>query len=132
MGLSLNPRNPILFLDPQLGFYKGKQYIPEEKYNFGIFLDPSPDRWGRLLMRSREALQAKEVGRAERTLFESDFLLGVFDGHRMGALRFKLTEDGPFMNDQKNMATPPWTILRELKQASLQLLSFLACFFHFC
>ena len=83
-------------------------------------------------MRSREALQAKEVGREERTLFESDFLLGVFDGPRMGALRFKLTEDGPFMNDQKNMATPPWTILRELKQANLQLLSFLACFFHFC
>jgi serine/threonine-protein kinase HipA len=72
-------------------------------------------------MRRREAWQAKEEGREERTLFESDFLLGVFDGHRMGGVRFKLNEDGPFLNDQKKMATPPWTSLRELEHASLQL-----------
>jgi serine/threonine-protein kinase HipA len=117
----LNHQNPILFLDPHLGFYKGKQYLPEEKNNFGIFLDSSPDRWGRLLMRRREAWQAKEERRDERTLFESDFLLGVFDGHRLGGLRFKLSEDGPFMNDQKKTTTPPWTSLRELEHASLQL-----------
>lgn len=114
-------QNPILFLDPHLGFYKGKQYLPEEKNNFGIFLDSSPDRWGRLLMRRRESWQAKLEGRNEKTLLESDFLLGVFDGHRMGGIRFKLHEDGPFLNDQKNMATPPWTSLRELEYASLQL-----------
>ena len=117
----LNTDNPILSLDPHLGFYKGKQYLPEEKNNFGIFLDSSPDRWGRLLMRRREAWQAKNEHRDERTLFESDFLLGVFDGHRMGGVRFKLSEDGPYMNDQKKMATPPWTSLRELEHASLQL-----------
>jgi len=117
----LNHQNPILFLDPHLGFYKGKQYLPEEKNNFGIFLDSSPDRWGRLLMRRKEAWQAKEERRDERTLFESDFLLGVFDGHRLGGLRFKLSEDGPFMNEQKKTATPPWTSLRELEHASLQL-----------
>jgi serine/threonine-protein kinase HipA len=114
-------QNPILFLDPNLGFYKGKQYVPELNNNFGIFLDSSPDRWGRLLMRRREAWQAKQEGRDERVLFESDFLLGVFDGHRIGGVRFKLHEDGPFMNDQKKMATPPWTSLRELEHASLQL-----------
>ena len=27
----------VLFLDPNLGFYKGKQYLPDEKSNFGIF-----------------------------------------------------------------------------------------------
>jgi serine/threonine-protein kinase HipA len=117
----LNTDNPILSLDPHLGFYKGKQYLPEEKNNFGIFLDSSPGRWGRLLMRRREAWQAKNEHRDERTLFESDFLLGVFDGHRMGGVRFKLSEDGPYMNDQKKMATPPWTSLRELEHASLQL-----------
>ena len=117
----VNHQNPILLLDPHLGFYKGKQYLLEEKNNFGIFLDSSPDRWGRLLMRRREAWQAKEERRDERTLFESDFLLGVFDGHRMGGVRFKLSEDGPFMNDQKKMATPPWTSLRELEHASLKL-----------
>jgi serine/threonine-protein kinase HipA len=117
----VNQQNPILSLDPHLGFYKGKQYLPDEKNNFGIFLDSSPDRWGRLLMRRREAWQAKEERRDERTLFESDFLLGVFDGHRMGGVRFKLSEDDPFMNDQMKMATPPWTSLRELEHASLQL-----------
>lgn len=117
----VSAQNPILHLDPHLGLYKGKQYLPEEKNNFGIFLDSSPDRWGRLLMRRREAWQAKQEVREERTLFESDFLLGVFDGHRMGGVRFKLSEDGAFMNDQKKMATPPWTSLRELEHASLQL-----------
>jgi len=48
-------------------------------------------------------------------------LLGVFDGHRMGALRFKLNEDGSFLNDNKQMASPPWTSLRDLEYASLQL-----------
>lgn len=38
----------------------------------------------------------------------------------MGALRFKLQEDGPFLNDNKEMAAPPWTSLRELEHASLK------------
>lgn len=111
----------VIFLDPNLGFYKGKQFLPDEKSNFGLFLDSSPDRWGKLLMRRREAWQAELDNREERTLFESDYLLGVFDGNRMGALRFKLSPEGDFMNDQKKMATPPWTSLRELENASLQL-----------
>ena len=114
--------NPeVLLLDPNLGFYKGKQYLPDEKRNFGLFLDSAPDRWGRLLMRRREAWQSRQDDREERTLFESDYLLGVFDGHRLGALRFKLDPDGEFMNDQRKMATPPWTSLRELENASLEL-----------
>jgi serine/threonine-protein kinase HipA len=72
-------------------------------------------------MRRREAWQAKLDGREESTLFESDYLLGVFDGHRMGGLRFKLEQDGAFLNNHKKMATPPWTSLRELEYASLQL-----------
>lgn len=117
----LNASQAKLYLDPNLGLYKGKQYLPEGKNNFGIFLDSAPDRWGRLLMRRREAWQAKLEGREERTLFESDYLLGVFDGHRMGGLRFKLEQDGAFLNNHKKMATPPWTSLRELEYASLQL-----------
>jgi serine/threonine-protein kinase HipA len=117
----LNASQAKMYLDPNLGLYKGKQYLPEGKNNFGIFLDSAPDRWGRLLMRRREAWQAKLEGREERTLFESDYLLGVFDGHRMGGLRFKLEQDGAFLNNHKKMATPPWTSLRELEYASLQL-----------
>ena len=117
----LGSDQPILHLDPNLGFYKGKQYLPDGKNNFGLFLDSAPDRWGKLLMRRREALQAKLEGREENVLFESDYLMGVFDGHRMGGLRFKLDQDGEFVNNQKKMATPPWTSLRELEYASLQL-----------
>jgi serine/threonine-protein kinase HipA len=117
----LSAKHPILYLDPNLGLYKGKQYLPEGKNNFGLFLDSAPDRWGRLLMRRREAWHAKLESRQEKMLFESDYLLGVFDEHRMGGLRFKLDQDGEFMNNQKKMATPLWASLRELEHASLQL-----------
>ncbi|MFM7359366.1 MAG: type II toxin-antitoxin system HipA family toxin [Sediminibacterium sp.] len=110
-----------LYLDPNLGLFKGKQYLPDGRNNFGVFLDSAPDRWGRLLMRRREAWQAKLEGREEKLLFETDYLLGVFDGHRMGGLRFKLEQDGAFLNNHVKMATPPWTSLRELEYASLQL-----------
>ena len=120
-GAWLSSNRAILYIDPNLGLYKGKQYLPEGKNNFGMFLDSAPDRWGRLLMRRREAWQAKLESREEKTLFESDYLLGVFDGHRMGGLRFKLEQEGEWMNNQKKMSTPPWTSLRELEYASLQL-----------
>lgn len=112
---------PAQLLDPGLQLYSGPHYLNEGKGNFGIFLDSSPDRWGRILMRRREAALAKLEDRVEYNLFETDYLLGVYDGHRMGALRFKLEEDGPFLNDNKNMASPPWASLRELEQISLRL-----------
>jgi serine/threonine-protein kinase HipA len=108
-------------LDPDLQFYSGAQYAGDEKSNFGVFLDSSPDRWGRLLMRRREAALAKSEGRSEKTLRETDYLLGVFDGHRMGAIRFKENYNGPFLNDNEKLASPPWTALRELEEISLKL-----------
>jgi serine/threonine-protein kinase HipA len=109
-------------LDPDLQLYAGMQYLNDQgKHNFGMFLDSSPDRWGRLLMRRREAALAREEGRTQNNLFEMDYLLGVYDGHRMGGLRFKLDPNGPFLNDSKAMASPPWTSIRELEQISLRL-----------
>lgn len=107
-------------LDPDLQYYSGTFYPRLNKPNFGVFLDSSPDRWGRVLMQRREGAMAKQERRATKKLLESDFLLGVFDEYRMGALRFKVEEDGPFLNDNKEMAVPPWTSLRELEHASLQ------------
>lgn len=106
-------------LDPDLQLYEGRHYLAEGKQNFGIFLDSSPDRWGRVLMDRREAVMARYEKRNPKTLFETDYLLGVFDGYRMGALRFKEDEAGPFLNDNKAMASPPWTSIRELEEASL-------------
>ena len=108
-------------LDPELQLYTGSQYAKDEKQNFGVFLDSSPDRWGRVLMKRREAAIARSDKRPERTLRESDYLLGVFDGHRMGAIRFKEDPAGPFLNDNKTLASPTWTSIRELEQISLKL-----------
>lgn len=108
-------------LDPDLRLFTGPQYITDEKPNFGIFLDSSPDRWGRTLMKRREALQAREEKRKERRLFESDYLLGVNDISRSGALRFKLNEEGPFLDDNMAFPTPPFSSIRELEQASLRI-----------
>jgi serine/threonine-protein kinase HipA len=108
-------------IDPDLQLYSGAQYLDDKKNNFGIFLDSSPDRWGRRLMRRREAAYARLEKRPEKTLFESDYLLGVFDEHRMGGLRFKDNDDGLFLNDDERFASPPWTSLNELEQASLKI-----------
>lgn len=108
-------------LDPDLGFFSGIQYLNDEKPNFGIFLDSSPDRWGRTLMDRREAAIARSEGRQPKNLFETDYLLGVYDGHRMGAVRFKDSLEGPFLNSSTGMAAPPWTSIRELEHASLKL-----------
>jgi serine/threonine-protein kinase HipA len=108
-------------LDPAIGLFGGTQYAPSETPNFGMFLDSCPDRWGRVLMRRREAQLARDEGRKERKLLESDYLLGVHDSHRMGGLRFRTTTDGPFLDNNQDVACPPWTSLRELEQISLQL-----------
>lgn len=107
--------------DPDLRFYRGRQYISSKKPNFGVFSDSCPDRFGRTLMNRRETMIAKEEGRKPRDLKESDYLLGVFDDARMGALRFSLVEDGEFLSSEKDMAIPPWTRLRTLEYASLAL-----------
>lgn len=113
--------NRALVLDPDLGLYEGSQFLRDGKLSFGVFADSSPDRWGRVLMKRREALQARAEKRPERTLMESDFLLGVFDEYRMGALRFKTSIDGAFQNNDMRHSAPPWTSLAELAQASVHL-----------
>jgi serine/threonine-protein kinase HipA len=107
-------------IDPDMQLYAGRYFPRDDKPNFGVFLDSSPDRWGRVLMDRREAVLAKQEDRKRNNLLESDYLLGVYDGHRMGGLRFKQAEGGNFLNDDKNMAVPPWTSLRELEQASIK------------
>lgn len=108
-------------LDPDLQLFVGRQYLPEPKRNFGLFLDSSPDRWGRVLLDRRESIRAKTVQRQRRNLHESDYLLGVFDESRMGALRMKLSLDGDFLDNDPNYSTPPFASLRDLENAAWQL-----------
>ena len=107
------------FLDPDLQLFHGWQYTPMDKTLFGIFSDSCPDRWGRLLMRRKEAILANREKRKPRTLMETDYLLGVHDESRMGAIRFAMQPEGPYLSCDSDMAAPPWVTLRELEAASL-------------
>ncbi len=109
-----------LQLDPELLLFTGPQYPASgDRPNFGLFLDSSPDRWGRLLMQRREAALAREANRPARRLQETDFLLGVHDEQRSGALRLKEPQTGDgWRNDDPSMRIPPWTSLRKLEHAS--------------
>ena len=60
---------------------------------FGAFADSAPDSWGRRLIQRAERRRAAEGGRPVRTLGEADYLLGVADYARQGALRFRRDGD---------------------------------------
>jgi len=112
-------RGDAFGFDPDLAFVRGPQYPAAGRELFGIFLDSSPDRWGRILMQRRESLQARREGRRPRALSEWDFLLGVHDETRLGALRFRLARDLPFLDDDPQQPAPPIASLRNLQAASL-------------
>lgn len=103
-----------LFLDPDIAWYSGQQY-PNGKENFGVFLDSMPDTWGRTLMKRRASLNAKQQGKTASILYDIDFLLGVHDMSRMGALRFKKDPDGDFLDNDIISPSPPWANIRELQ-----------------
>lgn len=103
-------------IDPDIQFYSGQQF-PNNKENFGIFLDSMPDTWGHTLMKRREAQLAKLNNVKVKTLYDIDFLLGVYDETRMGAFRFKLDPAADFLDNDTEKSTPPWSTVRELQQA---------------
>ena len=108
--------NAQRLIDPDIQFYSGQQF-PNNKENFGIFLDSMPDTWGRTLMKRREIQLAKAKGENPKTLYDIDYLLGVFDETRMGAFRFKLDPNGDFLDNDSEKSTPPWSTVRKLQQA---------------
>ena len=63
-------------------------------------------------MKKRETQKAKEEERRPRNLYEIDYLLGVHDFHRMGALRFKLEFDGDFLDNEN--------ILHEIRERGIE------------
>ncbi len=80
--------------DPDLSLGEGTHFPNAEAGNFRVFDDSAPDRWGQTLMKRREALAAKDEGRKPRTLYAWDFLLGVEDVSRQGALRYRARRGG--------------------------------------
>ncbi len=100
--------HPLRFsLDPALHLAAGSFHASPDKPLFGAIDDSAPDRWGRLLMRRSERKRAEVEKRSVRTLKEIDFLLLVDDAARIGALRFKKEESGPFLTTYNAHHVPP-------------------------
>lgn len=105
--------NRIPRIDPNLEYFSGPQYVDGEKKQFGVFMDSAPDRWGRMLMNRRR------LSTGDKTpLRESDYLLGVDDYSRLGAIRFSLEKGGKFISDEKNMSAPPIEKLKDIEFAA--------------
>lgn len=84
-------------LDPALPLASGALQTPENRRIFGAFSDCSPDRWGKMLIRRRFGGTT-----GSQSFGEMDYLLGVRDDLRQGALRFRDVESGRFLADEED------------------------------
>jgi serine/threonine-protein kinase HipA len=109
-------RSDAFVIDPSHGLYPGDQYPRAGDAIAAAFTDAAPDRWGRTLLERGEAGRAREEGRTRRTLGEWEYLLGVSDFSRMGALRF-VDDTGRHLDDGP-AGVPPQAGLRELEAAA--------------
>ena len=107
-------------IDPDLSLDKAVFHPDPTQGNFGVFLDSSPDRWGQTLMKRREAMEAKDEGRQACRLYPWDYLIGVQDQTRQGALRFKYSGTNLFLASHK-LAAPPVAQLAELENIARHL-----------
>jgi serine/threonine-protein kinase HipA len=88
--------NPAAYpIDPALQLVTGTQYVQGLP---GAFADSAPDRWGRNLITKRERALAREESRRPQQLDDVDFLAGVSDITRQGALRFRPTDRAAFVD----------------------------------
>ena len=111
--------NPERFaLAPALALSPAPYYTDPGQSLFGALSDSAPDRWGRTLMRRAERRRAERDGTAPRALREIDFLLGVHDVTRQGALRFATTEGGLFVASDGVDRVPPLVALPRLLAAT--------------
>jgi serine/threonine-protein kinase HipA len=103
-------------LEPRLPLVDGPQYAPGGGLP-SVLADTAPELWGKLLLERREAVVARGEGRRARRLADWEFLVGVSDETRMGALRLRRGVDGPFIDDH-DPTVPPLTDLRTLEEAA--------------
>ncbi|MBA2566451.1 MAG: type II toxin-antitoxin system HipA family toxin [Thermoleophilaceae bacterium] len=93
-------RRDAYALDPVLELREGPHQTPNGRAIFGAFSDCAPDRWGRRLIARNESRRAAREGGAERSFGETDYLLGVRDDLRQGALRFRDPGSETFLADE--------------------------------
>ena len=85
-------------LEPALTLNRGAFAPLKGQQIFGSIGDSAPDTWGRRLMQRAERRLAEREGRAVKTLMEVDYLLGVSDVSRLGALRFRRSGEEQFQS----------------------------------
>ena len=105
-------------LEPALSLGKGAFHTASHAPLFGSLGDSAPDRWGRILMKRALARTAKQKSEVMRTLNEIDFLLGVCDFTRQGALRFSYKGEDSFLAPDDGIKIPPLVELPKLLNAS--------------
>lgn len=114
--------NERFALEPSLELTDGKYHTEANRQMFGAIGDSAPDRWGRILMRRNASRKAKALNMPSSTLTEIDFLLGVYDEARQGALRFSETIGGPFLQHSNETPIPPLIELPKLLSATEKVL----------
>ena len=100
-------------LEPALATGNGVFHPGAGREMFGSIGDSAPDTWGRQLMQRAERRRASAEGRRPRTLHETDYLLGVSDISRLGALRFKVSGKAEFQAPTET-GVPGLVFLRQL------------------
>ena len=102
-------------IDPEnLPLRDGAFYTSSDKSALpGALRDATPDRWGRQLIR-----RAFSKSGGKRTLSEIDYLLGVTDHARIGALRFRREGENSFDHHIANFCVPPLIQLPALINAA--------------
>jgi serine/threonine-protein kinase HipA len=113
-------RSDAYELDPALPLVAGQQQTPVGRAMFGAFSDCAPDRWGRRLIARAESQRTRREGGAERSFGEIDYLLGVRDDLRQGALRFRDPATGTYLADEET-GIPPLLELPKLLSAAERL-----------
>jgi serine/threonine-protein kinase HipA len=108
-------------IEPALALTRGGFAPPAGQAVFGSIGDSAPDTWGRRLMQRSERRLAERERRAVRTLAESDYLLGVADETRLGALRFRRAGETEFQAPLRT-GVPGLIQLGHLLQASERIL----------
>ncbi len=115
-------------IDPALPLVAGAQFHKATKTGsifHGAIADTEPDGWGkRVILRdhakTRERLRRQDKGKDLAPLQALDFLLGVDDQSRIGALRFQ-DENGAFQRAPRQAGertTPPLVELADLFAAT--------------
>ena len=108
-------------IEPALTLTRGVFPPPQGQSIFGSIGDSAPDTWGRRLMQRAERRRAERDGRAIRTLTETDYLLGVSDETRLGALRFRWVSNETFQAPAR-AGVPPLIELGRLLQITERIL----------